>query len=43
MVKVIITPDAQSEFEDLPLNIQARVLRIFERLGDWPSVSEPSP
>lgn len=43
MVKIIITPDAQSEFEDLPLDIQVRVLRIFERLGDWPSVSGAKP
>jgi mRNA-degrading endonuclease RelE of RelBE toxin-antitoxin system len=38
-----ITAEAQMEFQDLPLRIQARVARIFERLNDWPEVSGAKP
>ena len=38
-----ITPEAQQEFRDLPLRIQARVANIFERLNDWPEVSGAKP
>jgi mRNA-degrading endonuclease RelE of RelBE toxin-antitoxin system len=38
-----ITPEAQKEFEGLPLRIQARVANIFERLNDWPEVSGAKP
>jgi mRNA-degrading endonuclease RelE of RelBE toxin-antitoxin system len=38
-VTVLLTPEAQSDFDALPVVIRARVLRIFERLAAWPSVS----
>lgn len=36
---VLITPDAQRQFNQLPRRMQARVLAIFERLRGWPEVS----
>ncbi len=38
-----LTPDAQEQFEKLPLAIQARVGLIFERLDKWPGVSGAKP
>lgn len=38
-MKVIITDEASKEFGKLPLTIQSRVLKIFERLEHWPNVS----
>ena len=34
-----ITPDAQEQFEALQLPIQARVLEVFARLEQWPTIS----
>ncbi|HEY3236415.1 MAG TPA: type II toxin-antitoxin system RelE/ParE family toxin [Polyangiaceae bacterium] len=36
---VLLTPEAQADFDALPVTIRARVLRIFERLRGWPSIS----
>ena len=40
---VLLTPDAQADFDALPGTIRARVLRIFERLQAWPQVSGAKP
>ena len=40
---VILSPDGQKDFDDLPAVMQARVLRILERLTNWPSVSGAKP
>jgi mRNA interferase RelE/StbE len=42
-VKVTITATAQHEFAMLPRVIQARVLALFERLAQWPTVSGAKP
>jgi mRNA-degrading endonuclease RelE of RelBE toxin-antitoxin system len=39
MATVIITPEALKQAERLPKAIQARVLRLVERLERWPAVS----
>lgn len=36
---VLFSPEAQADFDDLPGVIQKRVLRILERLANWPEVS----
>ena len=36
---VLLTPEAQADFDALPVVIKARVLQIFERLAQWPNVS----
>ena len=36
---VLLAPDAQQDFDRLPVTIRARVLKILERLGRWPEVS----
>ena len=43
MADVLITPEAQQQFSRLPRVIQARVLKIFVRLRDWPDVSGAKP
>jgi mRNA interferase RelE/StbE len=40
---VLLTPEAQDEFEELPPTIRARVLKVFERLAQWPDVSGAKP
>jgi mRNA interferase RelE/StbE len=40
---VLLTPEAQREFDRLPATIRARVLRIFERLTAWAEVSGAKP
>ena len=42
-VRVLLAPEAQREFEDLPVVIQARVVEVFDRLAHWPSVSGAKP
>jgi mRNA-degrading endonuclease RelE of RelBE toxin-antitoxin system len=42
-VQVLLTPEAQAEFEHLPIVVRARVLGIFERLRGWPAVSGAKP
>ena len=39
MAEVIITTEGQNGFDAAPRTIQARMLRIFERLENWPQVS----
>ena len=39
LVTVLLSPEAQTNFDDLPPTIRVRVLRIFERLASWPQVS----
>ena len=43
MADVLITSEAQGQFERLPLPIQARVRAVFRRLGDWPRISGAKP
>lgn len=43
MVAVLLTPEAQAEFDALPVVIRARVLGILERLKSWPNVSGAKP
>lgn len=41
--RVSITPQAQREFDELPLTMRGRILKVFERLGRWPEVSGAKP
>ena len=43
MAKVRLTPEAAEGLEELPLVIHARVLRLLERLRQWPAVSGARP
>jgi len=43
MATVLITPQAQKEFDKLPKTIKDRVLSVFERLANWPDVSGAKP
>lgn len=36
---VIVAPEALSQADDLPRVVHGRVLRIVERLANWPNVS----
>jgi mRNA-degrading endonuclease RelE of RelBE toxin-antitoxin system len=36
---VLLSPEAQGQFDRLPVTIQARVLKVLERLQAWPDVS----
>lgn len=38
-MQVILSKEATEDFENLPRVIQARVIKIFERLENWPNVS----
>jgi len=38
-VTVLLSPEAQREFDALPVVIRLRVLGVFERLAAWPEVS----
>ena len=42
-MRVFLSRQAADDLEDLPLVIHARVLRIFERLRHWPTVSGVKP
>jgi mRNA-degrading endonuclease RelE of RelBE toxin-antitoxin system len=39
MARVVLTPEAARQFDELPGTIQQRVARILERLRNWPEVS----
>jgi mRNA-degrading endonuclease RelE of RelBE toxin-antitoxin system len=39
MATVLITAEAQEEFDALPRIVQGRLLGVFERLEKWPAVS----
>ena len=43
MASVVITPAAAAQFDVLPRAIQARMVRLFERLENWPDVSGAKP
>lgn len=43
MASVLITPEAQAQFDRLPLPIQKRVRDVFRRLENWPAVSGAKP
>ncbi|MEX0718812.1 MAG: type II toxin-antitoxin system RelE/ParE family toxin [Planctomycetaceae bacterium] len=43
MAEVTLTPEAEEQAEELPEVIIARVLRIIERLENWPEVSGARP
>jgi len=43
MAIVLVTPEAQKQFDDLPVVIQARVEKIYLRLKRWPEVSGAKP
>lgn len=38
-MQVFLSEEATKNFSDLPRVIQARVIKIFERLENWPNVS----
>ena len=40
---VTITPAAAREFDQLPPTIQGRMIRVFERLKNFPAVSGAKP
>ncbi len=43
MVKVSLTSDAAADLEELHEPLHARVLRLIERLENWPNVSGAKP
>lgn len=43
MLEIRLSRDAAGQFDDLPLPIQARVLKLIERLKKWPEVSGARP
>jgi mRNA-degrading endonuclease RelE of RelBE toxin-antitoxin system len=43
MVTVLITNEAQDEFNDLPKIIRARIEKVIVRLEKWPDVSGAKP
>lgn len=43
MATVILTPEALEQADELPLDIHARVLKIVDRLKQWPNVSGAKP
>jgi mRNA-degrading endonuclease RelE of RelBE toxin-antitoxin system len=43
MARVTVTPEASAQFAALPRPLKARVVRLFERLRQWPNVSGAKP
>ena len=43
MMRVVVLPEAAAQFEALPRPIQARIVRLFDRLRQWPDVSGAKP
>lgn len=43
MAVVIISRDAQTDFNSLPLTMKTRVSEIFARLEKWPAISGAKP
>jgi mRNA interferase RelE/StbE len=43
MAAVVVSRTAQAELDDLPLPIRGRIVRLFERLREWPAVSGAKP
>lgn len=42
-MRVVLLLDAQRDFDALPVVIRDRVLSVFERLREWPSISGAKP
>ncbi|MBX3354870.1 MAG: type II toxin-antitoxin system RelE/ParE family toxin [Phycisphaeraceae bacterium] len=43
MARVVLTDSAAKELEALPLVAHTRILKVLERLADWPDVSGAKP
>ncbi len=43
MARVVVSAGATRDIESLPLVAHARVLKVLERLVDWPDVSGAKP
>lgn len=43
MATVTLTPEAQAQVDSLPSKVFVRVMRIVERLENWPDVSGAKP
>ena len=43
MSTVLVTREAQSQFNALPVTVQARIEKVFIRLGKWPAISGAKP
>jgi mRNA-degrading endonuclease RelE of RelBE toxin-antitoxin system len=43
MAKVLLSAEARSGFDALPLPVKVRVQSLFERLANWPDVSGAKP
>ncbi|HEV3022253.1 MAG TPA: type II toxin-antitoxin system RelE/ParE family toxin [Pirellulales bacterium] len=43
MVDVLLTPNAQQQFDDLPAVVKERMRSLFRRLARWPAVSGVKP
>jgi mRNA-degrading endonuclease RelE of RelBE toxin-antitoxin system len=43
MAKVVLTPQAQRELDELERSIHFRILGVLERLARWPNVSGVKP
>jgi mRNA-degrading endonuclease RelE of RelBE toxin-antitoxin system len=43
MAVVLVTPEAQKQFDGLPVVMQTRVEKIYQRLERWPEVSGAKP
>jgi mRNA-degrading endonuclease RelE of RelBE toxin-antitoxin system len=43
MAAVLLTPDAQRQFDALPTAVRARIDALFRRLRRWPDVSGAKP
>lgn len=42
-MRITVTPEAAAQFEAIPRPIQARMVRLFDRLRQWPQVSGVKP
>lgn len=43
MATVLVTPEAQKQFDGLPFVIQTRIEKVYQRLERWPQVSGAKP
>jgi mRNA-degrading endonuclease RelE of RelBE toxin-antitoxin system len=43
MATVLVTPEAQAQFQELPVVIQTRIEIVYRRLERWPEVSGAKP
>jgi mRNA interferase RelE/StbE len=43
MIKVVTTPEALKQLESLPSEIVARMVKLYERLENWPQLSGAKP